>query len=722
MPLLTQLLDSSPDLASRAATALGSIGDPRATAPLASALASGPLEVRVAAAGALLRLRNAGAVPALDTAAGDAEAVVARAALAALGRIDDPAARAALLGKLGSLHGQAVSDALVEQARALRTAATLEDARANAELTALIGALASRASSPEQSAVATDNALRSLARIGKLTPIDGAIGALVGLLRDASVAQRPAVLAALATSDQDAARIALLEQLSAGPDGAARSRDLLDALESQLARAAASGKPDGRAADPLLEHLKQAETAELPQLARLLGLTEAERAAEPLVPLLDTKSAALRAAVATALGQLHAKASAPRLVALLSDEDARVRRAAAVSLRAIGDRATASALLDLLENPAATPAPARSETAARATAGSAERSMAALLALGGVLARMHDEHSVPESLAERAFTILVARVRSNDPLVADYALDALAAWGPAEAIEFLGQLLRTPSNRVRALVTAAIGRLEHEDTRQVLRYVLDQGGTRAGVAACVALAEVGDERDLGALRRVAQRRSWPLPTAATYAIAKIAIRGQIKPHVAQRALCELGASREPYVRANVAGALAQLNLAACDQGGPDPIAWLASSASPAVRFAAARWTRAALAGQRIDAKAALAALDTCALKDVDPHVRAVCRGEDLAPSGAASALTVQALPADAQASVPHTSDSLIAVRAPSGLVLLGYTDRKGELNAGRIEPGMVLVESPASAKLEAALPSAAAAQEQGASSTSSPAP
>ena len=700
MPLLTQLLDSSPELASRAATALGSIGDPRATAPLASALASSPLEVRIAAAGALLRLRNAGAVPALDAAAGDAEAVVARAALAALGRIDDPAARAALLGKLGSLHGQAVSEALVEQARALRTAAMLEDARAKAELAALIGALASRAGTPEPGGTA-DNALRSLARIGTLTPIDDAIGGLVGLLRSASGAQRAAVLAALATSDQDAARIALLEQLTAGPEGAARSRELLDALESQLARAAASGAPDGRAADPLLEHLKHAETPELPQLVRLLGLTEAERAAEPLLPLLDAKSPVLRAALATALGQLHAKANAPRLLPLLADEDPRVRRAAAVSLRAIGDRATASTLLDLLENPAAEPL--------TASAGSADRSTAALMALGGVLARMQTERSVPESLAARAFTLLMARVRSADPLIADYALDALAAWGPAEAIEFLGQLLRTPSTRTRALVTAAIGRLKHQDTRQVLRYVLDQGGTRAGVAACVALAEVGDERDLGALQRVAQRRSWPLPAAATYAIAKIAVRGEIKPHVAQRALCDLGASREPYVRANVAAALAQLNLAACDEGGPSPITWLDSAASPAVRFAAARWTRAALTGQRIDTKAALAALDTCALKDVDPQVRAVCRGEDVAPSGATNELALQALPTDAQTTVPHTSDSLIAVRVPSGLVLIGYTDHKGELNAGRIEPGAVQVESPASAKLEAPAPTTAAA-------------
>lgn len=699
MPLLTQLLDPSPELASRAATALGSIGDARAAAPLATALASGPLEVRVAAAGALLRLRAPSSVAALEAAGADAEAIVARASIAALGRIDDPAARTALLGKIGSLHGQAVSDALLEQARALNVAARLEDARAKGELTALIGALASRGSAPEAQGSAAETALKTLARIGKLTPIHDAVPGLVALVRGSDTL-RPLALSALATSDLDAARIALLERLSASPEGAAPPRELLDALESQLSRAAQAGKPDGRAADPLLDHLRRADPAQLPQVARLLGLTEAERTEEALAPLLDSKTAALRAEAATALGRSHAQASAPKLVPLLADEDERVRRAAALSLRSIGDRATASALLDLLESPAD---PLASPAAALPTAGSAERAAAALMALGGVLGRMQAERAVPESLATRALAALDARIRSRDPLLSDYALDALAEWGPSEAIEVLGQLLRTPSSRTRALVTAAIGRLQHQDTRSVLRYVLDQGGTRAGVAACVALAELGDQRDLSALQRVAQRRSWPLPEAATYAIAKIATRGQIKPHLARRALCDLGASREPYVRANVAAALGALGMGACDEGGPQPLAWLREASSSAVRYAAARWTQAALAGDRIDRGAALAALDTCALSDVDADVRAVCRGEALAPSASAGPLSVRAAPADAQPTTPGVRDSLIAVRLPSGIVLSGYTDRKGDLNAGRVEPGAVRIESPASAKLEAPL-------------------
>src|SRR5690606_21526379 len=129
--------------------------------------------------------------------AGDPEAVVARAALAALGRIDDPAARTALLGKLGSLHGQAASDALVEQARALDALASPEAAqdapRAQAELAALIGELAQRSAAQDKESGA-DNAIRTLARIGRFAPIDAAIAQLVVRLRTASDAQRPAVL------------------------------------------------------------------------------------------------------------------------------------------------------------------------------------------------------------------------------------------------------------------------------------------------------------------------------------------------------------------------------------------------------------------------------------------------------------------------------------------------------------------------------------------------
>ena len=51
------------------------------------------------------------------------------------------------------------------------------------------------------------------------------------------------------------------------------------------------------------------------------------------------------------------------------------------------------------------------------------------------------------------------------------------------------------------------------------------------------------------------------------------------------------------------------------------------------------------------------------------------------------------------------------MRLPSGMVLTGYTDRKGDLNAGLVEAGAVRIESPASAKLEAPLPSAASTTE-----------
>jgi len=708
MPLLTQLLDPSPELAGQAATALGAIGDARAAAPLAGALTHSSTEVRVAAAGALLRLRSASAVPALESSAGDPEAVVARAALAALGRIDDPAARAALLGKLGSLHGPAASDALVEQARTLAAARALDDGRASAELSALVTALAQRSTAQDKESGA-DNAVKTLARIGRFAPIDGAIPALVGLLRSAPEALRPPVLQALATSDRDEARIALLEQLGSTPRAAdplataPRSLELLDALDQQLGRAFATGQPDGRAADPLLDQLPAAQPGELPRLVHLLGLTGAERAAPALLPLLEATQPGLRAAAATALGRTGATAAAPRLLPRLADEDATVRDSAALSLRALGDRATASALLDLLEQRRPEPGTAK-QPASLAGAGVRARSLAALTALGGILQRMQADKSVPESLASRAFALLAKRVRSLDEELADRALDALADWGPPRTIELLGQLLRTPSTRTRALVTAAIGRLDHPETRVVLRYVLDQGGTRAAVAACAALAEVGDERDIGALQRTARRRTWPLPAAATYAIAKISARGELKPHFARRALCELGQDRAPYVRANVAAALAILGVGACEDGGPDPLVWLATAKAPAVRYAAARWTRAALAGQRLDAKAAVAALDQCALQESDPHVRAVCRAEtDAAVLAAGRDLTLRVLPAGAQRGAPATRDSLIAARLASGLVLLNYTDRNGELSAGHAPEGLLVLESPASAELEAPL-------------------
>jgi hypothetical protein len=79
-------------------------------------------------------------------------------------------------------------------------------------------------------------------------------------------------------------------------------------------------------------------------------------------------------------------------------------------------------------------------------------------------------------------------------------------------------------------------------------------------------------------------------------------------------------------------------------------------------------------------------------------VRAACEGERLASTEAPLAIQARAVDADAA-----LADRLVAVRFPSGAVLISYTDHNGMLYtpAAPVEDASVVVENPASARLEA---------------------
>jgi HEAT repeat protein len=697
MPLLTQLLDPAGDVASRAAGALGAIGDARAAAALVQALKSSSTDVRIAAASALGDLAQPSSVPALETAAGDTDGRVARAALAALGRIEDTSARAALLAKLdAAVLGEAARDALVQQARLLSSRAALDAARVDAARAQLLDGLTAKARVEGPGALMAVDALSHIARVA---PIDAAAPALAELLGAAAPALQASLIGALGACDAEVARTALLEQLvepapaagtqpSSEAQASARRTAVLDGLLAQLGRQHARGTPDGRAADPLLDRLGQAQGAEVVKLIALLGLTAAERAQPAIEAFLTASQPELRLAAARALGQITARASAAALLVRLDDEHAGVRREAAQALRGLADAAAVSTLLDMLQ------AAGRTRGAVR----TADRD-AMLVALSGALARLRAEKALPNETAVRALRMLTGLIADADIGIADRAVEALATWGPTRALAHLGRLLRTPSSRQRAVITSALGRFAQDEARIAIRYVLDQGGERAAVAAAGALAELGDQRDLAALVRVAERKHWPLPSAAAYGIARIAMRGAIKPHMARRALCKLGRAREPYVRANVAAALAVLAAGPCEDEGPDPVRWLEHSNAAAVRVAAARWARAALAQGRLgDGKSALTALERCARSDVDPLVRAACEGERTQSAQQPLVLHARALDADGA-----LADRLIAVRFPSGAVLIGYSDHNGMLYtpAGPSDDAQVVLENPATARLEA---------------------
>jgi hypothetical protein len=259
-----------------------------------------------------------------------------------------------------------------------------------------------------------------------------------------------------------------------------------------------------------------------------------------------------------------------------------------------------------------------------------------------------------------------------------------------------------------------VGYFDPQQARPVLRYVLREGRGRVVVGAALALGEVGDGRDVAALSRTAERRHWPAPAAAAHGIYRIVARGAVKAHAARRALCELGTSREPHVRANVAAAMAVLGAAPCtlgaapagegeDTGGaagaarelPDPVRWLGPSTGPDVRAAAARWLWAAARGGRVDAQAARRALARCAATDAEARVRCACAQPRRPRAGEAVELT-------AYASDRSTllRDRLISVHLPDGAVFVGYTDDNAEVRLPAVPHGTLTISDPTQTPLE----------------------
>ncbi len=694
-PLLGSMADSSPEVRVATLEAFGRIRDARALPALARALADDDDQVRLAAAAALGRLGDAGGVGPLKTALERAEPRLAQAAVAALSAIDDDKARAVLIAQLQvPALRLAATRALLAQARRLQREARVgvgmgAGAGAGADagtgrgtgrgagagtttgagaegLVAQLGVTLRGAEPGAKLAIV--RALTTLAQVASLEP---ALDALLAELPAAQGELGAALLQALGASAAPAALMPLLERLGQG-EGKDAQQAVLDALQAYFEHA----EPDGRAADPLLGRLDSAQGAQRIEVVQLLGRVRAPRALPALTPLLAATDPVLRLAAVRALGEIGVPEAAPALLPLLDNDDARTRFEAANALRATADAGTVHALLERLD---------------------AERRAdrhALLIALGGALGRLAHAGKLPQPLAQRALQSLARQAQNEDPELADRAVEAIALFGPEGAIEQIATILRVPSSRRRAAAVAALGQLGDARTRPLLRYLLDHGSVHEAVAAAAALGETGDQRDVRALIRSTKRLHWPVPGAAAYALARMAQRGVLKPHLSARELCALGRSREPYVRANVAAALAALGAGACDHG-PDPLSWLEPEHAPIVRAAAARWAYTAAAAGHLDGAKVSFALEACAATDLEPSVRAAC---------AEPPRSARREPTEVYAygggGVRLLRETLVALRLADATVFLGYTDANAHLRLPAAPQGELRLEDPGLVPLE----------------------
>ena len=510
--LLDRVHDPEGDVRVAAANALGHIGDPRAVLGLVG-ISQDPIpEVRLAATRALGSLGGEVAARALVGLAYDAmpdvrlaalrglqehpdpatiptlialarpdlatslagRDVLARAAIAALGQIDSPAARAALLD-------------LALDPRAPRSRDAVDALLAHPDrLRGELGAILPR--------VARDN-IEALADLLGRVGGEEIVAALLDLLGRADDAPGPvggssgataSMLRALGRTGSDRALRALLERLSAPPTstpllgtgcaGEAIDPTLFDALS--LWSDARHGL-DPLALDPLAETLQRLDLSchsQLSAVIRLIGLSGNDRAAPMLIAALRHPDAVIRAMAAQALGRAVTPTGLAPLLAALSDGDASVRAAAAMSLRAMPP----DALLPALNARWRDPAPV-------------DRS-ALLLTLGHALASAE----LPSSTRGAHLPVLIAAAASGPwhaRAAAVRALGAVAATRDAAALRALTTYAAVTSDaHLAGVAVEALGNLPFATpaTQSTLAAQLDPArSTAVRSAAAWALRAAG---------------------------------------------------------------------------------------------------------------------------------------------------------------------------------------------------------------------------------------
>lgn len=680
VPLVSRTQDPDPEVKIAALGVLGSLRDPRALAPLVRSLDDESEDVRLAALAAIGNLRQEAAIQPLRARLSEANGRIGRATLAALGTIGTDRAIEIIVEQLGTPElSRGAVDVLVERVRRVRK---LAPESASAVIDHLTRALTGETESSRAAMVG-----EALIGCSRLVSIESALPVLL----DAFEHRRgplPIVALALASTGNPQVLVPLLQRLDgAQPDDRAALLRALDLLKMKI-------PADGRAADPLLAELAHAQPETLALVTRLLGRSGAPRTLPALNELLHHTRIDVQLAAVEAVGRIGQAESVRALVPLISDQRQRMRDAATVALGRTLDAPRALELLRELD-------------------GLTDATRTALLtSVTYALERLHDQGLNAADQGALVSTLSALLANEDETLMA-LAVDGLSALKAPEGAAAIAKLLRSPRAARRIHAASALGAFDDPKVRQLLRFVMAHDQTEVAAAAAIALGSIGEGVDAANLAKLAKRLHWPFPGAASYAIAVLARRGLMRPLASRSMLCELGTSREPVVRANVAVAMAQLGLGACDNG-VDPLLWLRAVHAPLVRSAAARWVYAAVQAGRMDRVKGIASLKECAERDAEPRVAEACAAPDM--PALQSSIHDVVLEPDGRDRLRHR---LLAVELADGSVFVGHTDHNGHLRVLTTPAAAgadAFVTDAGLLPLEPAVPSPGATPNSGASS------
>jgi len=689
--LIRALGDPEADVRARAVAALGEIGDKSAVIPVISRLEDEKSEVRLAAVQALTALGDARAVVQLVGAFNDSSIDIRQLAITAVGKLGDAAAVPALMRLLRD--------------RAVRAAAAtaLGQLGAGDAVTPLIADLqGERSDNSYRAVVAT--ALGRIARAGKADPqTDAAVHALVEGLADQHlrkacrealvIAGRPAVPALVAhlrgqIGGDPRTAVELLRQLRDPRSTTALIEELgRRRLDRALVLEALSAAGDDHALIPIIALLRDRDPeVRLAAMKALEPLIEGDaRAADIVVDLLKDSELEIQILAARYLGIMRAEVGVAPLVALAKNPkaDTEARRAAVVALGAIGSDAGAAVALEILTSGnaelhrAATtalvyiaPLAYRDRLVALATDTPAAGASGAprLEALRALAAVIRDR---PDGATRKA---LVRLASSGPTLTSLAALDALGAMADPASRDPLRRLAQSPDPQRRAAALAALARVDADPNRYA--KALRARDDRIAAAAARALEMNGIGTHVDALVHAVQRGGLLTQVNASAALARHLPAARID------ALMPLLYHRNPAVRANAVFALGRLRATQAR----DAVSRLLShDASWLVRVAAAR-----------------------ALSRIGGAGKALTQAHESDPLGAVREAAKRALEVEfapdpptewrsfyfvdpASAGAPVTQAPYLVIGS-DGVALGVYSDARGEAMLERFSPGDHIVK------------------------------
>jgi HEAT repeat protein len=461
------LADRDANVSAAAADALGSLRDPRSVGALAAVVRAGDPWRALAALFALGRIGAARALPVLGEAAADA--VLAAAAVEAIGELGDPA---------GLEHLQAALRSDEEELRrAALTAAAL------------------------------------------LLPVSP--DPVPEWLRAAAAREVPWLAARFGAGEEADARAAVLLGAAGTREAAGALADVMgDAGRGPAAAGALGLLPPEVALEVLLPRAENADAACREELIAALPDLSDRAAAARVGRFLSDPDPEVRAAAAEVLGRAHPDAGTRSLLEEMLHDP--VRRTGAVLALGRVPGGACHLFARLLADPDANTRRAAAEGIARcpdpdaraavAAALAAEQEPAVLRALVTALGAAGGAEAVPP-LAELA--------RGGDPGVRFAAVRALGRTGAGEALEVLLEVLAADDPATEAAALAALGDLGDARGATAVAERLDGSDREVRRVAAVSLRALASPTATGRLVRALGDPDWRVRLAAVRTLGRI---------------------------------------------------------------------------------------------------------------------------------------------------------------------------------------------------------